>query len=548
MKNWRINFILISLIFTSVIIIGRLFYIQVINHKYWQALGQGQQRFFISLQGDRGEVFFQNNIPIAVNQKSNLIFAVPNKIKNPEKTADILSQILKIDKNLILEKFNKDSSLYEVLKKKLNEEESLQIKKIKLSGIYLKQENIRYYPFENLASHIIGFVDAENRGQYGIEGFYNNILQGKEKSFEKTKGPIGYLINEYNPLNEKGTDIVLTVDYNIQFVAEGLLKKAKEELEIEKGEIVVIDPQDGKILALANFPDFDPNQYSKISDLKIFKNSSIQEIFEPGSVFKPIVMAAALDQEKISPLTTFVDEGNVKINNSIISNFDKKKYGKRTMTEVLEKSINTGAVFVEQQLGHQLFLEYLEKFGFFEPTGIDLQGETFSQNKEFKKGYDINFATASFGQGIGITSMQLVRAISVIANGGKLINPYVVKKQIKSEKQIISQKTAAQLTGMMVSVVENGFGKKAKIPGYYIAGKTGTAQIPWSYLGINKKGYSDQTIQSFIGFGPAFSAKFLILVKLQNPKTRSGSHSAAPIFKELAKYIIDYYQIPPDYK
>jgi cell division protein FtsI (penicillin-binding protein 3)/stage V sporulation protein D (sporulation-specific penicillin-binding protein) len=227
------------------------------------------------------------------------------------------------------------------------------------------------------------------------------------------------------------------------------------------------------------------------------------------------------------------------------------------MTEVLEKSINTGAVFAEEKLGHDSFLRYLDKFGFFKLTGIDLQ-EVYSENREFKKGYAINFATASFGQGIEMTPIQLIRAYSAVANGGKLVRPYVVKKIINGEEvsevapkieedSVISPKTAAQLTAMLVSVVENGFAKSARIPGYYVAGKTGTAQISFAALEVEKKGYSDKTWQSFVGFVPAFNPEFIILVKLNNPKTKTAEYSAAPIFQDLAKHIVDYYQIPPDY-
>jgi len=228
------------------------------------------------------------------------------------------------------------------------------------------------------------------------------------------------------------------------------------------------------------------------------------------------------------------------------------------MTEVLERSINTGAVYAENQLGHSNFLRYLDSFGFFDPTGIDLEGEVYSSNKTFKQGYEINFATASFGQGIEITPMHLVRAFTAIANQGEMIKPYIVDKIITGDKiietkaekteKVISPKTASQVTAMLVSVLENGYSKAARIPGYYVAGKTGTAQIPYSALGVNKKGYSDKTWQSFIGFAPALDPRFLVLVKLDNPATGTAEYSALPIFRELTKYILDYYKIPPDYE
>jgi cell division protein FtsI/penicillin-binding protein 2 len=352
-----------------------------------------------------------------------------------------------------------------------------------------------------------------------------------------------------------GADVILTLNYNIQFMAEKLLKEAKENLDFESGQIIVGDPYTGKIIAMAEFPNFNPNEYTKeINNIEIFQNSCIQKLFEPGSVFKPITMAAGLDTQTITPQTKYYDDGFLKIGGYTIRNFGQRAWGERTMNEVLEKSINTGAVFVERQIGPQTFLKYIENFDFFEPTGIDLQGEVSSNNSNLKEGYEVNFATASFGQGIEITPIQLFKGISVIANGGKLIKPYVVEKIIKDGKEIktlpsisnesvISPQTANQLTAMMVNVVEHGYGKEGRIPGYYIAGKTGTAEVP------EGGDYSlNRTIQTFVAFAPAFNPKFLILVKLDNPKASTAEYSAAPIFKEMAKYIIDLWQIPPDYE
>lgn len=560
MKNWRQNLVFILIILFAAVILGRLIYIQILNHQYWQALAKGQQKLFENFEGERGEIFFRQGVPLAVNRNFDFVYLSPKEIEKPEETAQVLSLILNLNKDFILEKIRKDS-YYELIKKKLTDKEIENLKKLNLAGIYLDRELGRYYPLQTLASQIIGFLGGEGTGQYGIEGYYDDILREEKRFLEKERGPGGYLINGFTESREKGADLFLTLDYNIQFLAEKLLKESYENLDIESGQIIVIDPNSGKILALASYPNFNPNQYQEYAsngNLEIFKNRATEDFFEPGSVFKPITFAAALDQGVITPLTTYIDEGIVKIGGYSIYNYAGKIWGEQTMTNVLEKSINTGAVFVEKLLPHNVFLDYISKFGIFEPTGIDLP-ETYSENNEFKNGYEINFATASFGQGIEMTPIQLARAFSVIANGGKLVKPYLVEKIFENGKiteihpkivsdNIISQKTASQLTAMLVSVVENGFAKRAKIPGYYIAGKTGTAQIPFSTLGINKKGYSEKTWQSFIGFAPAFNPQFLILVKLDNPKTRDASVSAAPIFKELAKYIIDLWQIPPDYE
>jgi len=548
MKKWRINLIFILIILFGAAIISRLVYYQIVKQELYKALAQGQQKSFQLIKGERGEIFFNGGEILATNIKGKYIFVSPEEIEEKEKTARELSQIFILEEEFILEKIKRDS-LFEKIKSNLTEEEEQSLKEIDLPGVYLGEAVFRQYPQATMVSQIIGFFGGEEKGQYGIEGYYDDFLQGKEKIF----------FSENSQASNKGADIFLTIDYNIQFMAEKLLAKAKENLDIEAGQIIVLDPNTGRIFALAHFPDFDPNYYSEIDDFQIFQNGAVQKLFEPGSAFKPITMAAALDQGKITPQSTYIDEGQVKIGKYVIENYNKRVFGEQTMTEVLEKSINTGAVFAEKQLGHNLFLQYIEDFGFFEPTGIDLQGEVFSENKEFKKGYEINFATVSFGQGIEMTPIQLVRAFCALANGGKLVKPYLVEKILQdgkiietqteiSSNQVISLKTASQITAMMISVVENGFGKGAKIPGYYIAGKTGTAQVSWSSLDIDKEGYSDETWQSFIGFFPAFEPEFLILVKLDNPGTKTAEYSAVPIFKELAKYIIDYYQMPPDYE
>jgi len=548
MKNWRFNLIFIFIILFGAAIIGRLVYVQIIKHDLYLAWAQGQQEIFQPVKGERGKIFFKDGEILATNLKTKYLFISPYEIEEKKEIARALSQTLGLEQKEILVKLERDS-LFEKIKADLTEEKESLIQELNLPGVYVKEALLRNYPQKEIASQVVGFFGGEKKGQYGIEGYYDDLLQGKEliRKSETIQGL-------YN-----GSDIFLTLDYNIQFMAEKLLKKTKENLDIEGGQIIVLNPKTGAVIALANFPNFNPNNYSEIEDFGIFQNGAIQKLYEPGSSFKPITMAAALDQGKVTPQTVYNDKGKIKIGEYVIENYNGRVFGEKTMTEVLENSINTGAVFVESKLSHELFLKYIDSFGFFEPTEIDLQGEVFSENKIFKKGYEINFATASFGQGIEITPIQLIRAFSAITNEGKLVKPYIVEKIVTngeerktlpeiSSEQIISSKTASQLTAMLVSVIENGFAKAAKIPGYYLAGKTGTAQIPWSTLGISKKGYSEKTWQSFIGFGPAFNPKFLILVKLDNPKARTAEYSALPVFKELAKYIIGYYKIPPDYE
>ncbi len=557
MKNWRINLVLIFICLFAATILGRLFFLQVLNYDYYAALAKGQQILSKNLEGERGDIFFQNQeYPIATTKTYSLVYISPKEIPI-EKQAEIartLSGMLGVNEAVLLEKVQQDS-LYELVKERISQTELEELEAAELVGVYTRDENMRYYPYNEFAANILGFVNKEGEGQYGVEEYWDNVLKGEGGFLAGERGPLGYLFLSQDTVSaSRGLDIVLTIDYNIQYLAERLLREAEENLQTDGGQIIVIEPASGKILALANSPGFNPNEYAGENDFTIFQNDAIQKIFEPGSVFKPITMAAALDAGKITPQTTYFDPGCYEASGYEVCNYEERIYrgendtGELTMTNVLEKSINTGAVFAERELGHNNFLKYVEKFGIFEETGIDLWGEISPANTEFKQGREINFATASFGQGIEMTPIQLVRAFCAIANGGTLITPYLVETQFKSTDNVISSQTASKLTAMLVSVVENGFGKAAQVPGYWVAGKTGTAQISYSALDISKEGYSDKTWQSFVGYAPAFDPKFLILVKLNDPATNTAEYSAVPIFQKLAKYIIDYYQIPPDHE
>jgi len=315
-----------------------------------------------------------------------------------------------------------------------------------------------------------------------------------------------------------------------------------------------MEPQTGKILAMAGAPDFDPNDYSKVENQDIYQNAAIQKVYEPGSVFKPLTMSAAINEGKIQPDTTYTDAGILKIGGYTIQNAAEKSYGTCTMTKVLEKSINTGAVFAQRSIGPDVFGDYVRKFGLGEQTGIDLAGEIAGNINNLKKGSpEINFATASFGQGVSVTPIELITALGAIANKGKLMKPYVVEKIIDSDggqqvinpvekRQVISEETAAKVTSMLVSTVKNGY-DKVKIKNYFIAGKTGTAQIP----NLDQKGYSDDFVHTFMGWAPAFDPKFIILLKMDKPRgIRFASDSLAPPFANLTRYLLNFYQIPPE--
>ena len=533
----------------------KLFYLQIVKGEYYEVLALGQQMSVEDNTSQRGDIFFSDNKTILAQTKTKpVVYISPSKIL--ENDIDLTAKEL----GLVLEKSEEgikgQIQQGEIFKKDITEKQYEILKQKNLKGVYLSEVLVRVYPQKEFACHMAGFVNNEGQGQYGVEGYYDSILQGQNIS--KGKGSASGILtsvfsSDDTDLQTKGESLQLTIDYNIQYYAQKLLNEAFDQWKMDSGQIIVEEPQTGKILALAAYPDFDPNNYSQEKNMGIFLNPALQALFEPGSVFKPFTMAGALEENLITPETKFTDIGVANVGGPPIYNFAKKTWGEQSMVGVLENSINTGAVFVEQKLGKNLFLKYAQKFGFFDKTSIDLAGEVFSSNETLKNGYPRDLATASFGQGIQMTSIQLIRGFSTIANSGKMMRPYVVEKIIEPngqekiqepvfEKQVISEDTASKLSAMMVSVVENGGGRRAKVPNYYIAGKTGTAQIPKPGGGY----YETETIQSFIGFAPAFSPRFVILVRLDNPKQSDAASScAAPIFGKLAKYIIDLWQIPP---
>ncbi len=575
MKRWRILFLIIIVFIVGSGVLARLFSLQILQYDDYIKVAEGQHGFYKTLYPHRGEIFMQdlsvskrNNEDayclLAINKDFEEIYIVPKKIQNlpiedQEKLANELSLLLNLDKEIILQRINKKDDPYEPLIKKANYEIVDKIKSLNIDGLETSLKEWRYYPNNELASHLIGFVgitEQGNIGQYGLESYYENELKGKKGLLEGEKDTSGYRIpflsHNLEPAKD-GSKLILTIDQNIQFKAEKELSKAIEQYNAESGNIIIMDPKSGAILAMANLPSFNPNEYNKVENINVFLNSSIQKLYEPGSVFKPITMAIGLDTEKINPNTVYEDKGMINVGGSIIGNVDGKAYGEQTMTQVLEKSLNTGAYFVQEQVGRKHFQDYMQRFNFNKLTGIDLIGEVNGDISNAFTRYDIDLATIAFGQGIAITPIELVVAIGAIANEGKIMRPFVVDKIINSdgteestEPEIrgnaISSESAKELTKMMINVTENGSGRLAKVDNYNIAVKTGTAQIP----DFEKGGYTEDVIHSFIGFAPAFNPEFIMLIKLDKPHgLRFAASTCGPIFKRISEYLFNYLEIPP---
>lgn len=536
----------------------RLFQKQVIEyHKYVQ-LAQGQQVAKQEVASKRGKIYVRDGkelYPLATNLTYYSLSVVPKQISDKKKVSAKLAAVLGMDEQEIYEKINNDKPYLPPLARKIDEDKAKEIQNLKLQGVYLQEESARFYPEGEVSAHILGFVDREGNGHYGVEGFYDSELKGEKKVIFGKKDSTGRIISYLNKSEgTDGTDLILTIDRTIQFEAFRKIKEAVEKFKAISGSILIMEPQTGAILAMANYPTFDPNKYNEVKDYNLFLNPIIAKTWEPGSVFKVINMAIGIDTNAVTKDTTEYFPASIRIGGYEISTFDKKSHGRQNMTQVLETSNNVGSVYVAQKVGKEKFLKYLADFGFGSKTGIDMDKETTKMLKSLQSLKDVELATMSFGQGIAVTPVQLVTAVSAIANGGKLVWPHIVdemispdgkreKVQPKEIKQVISPSTAETVTEMMVSVVERGHGKKAKVAGFKVAGKTGTAQIPKK----SGKGYEEGvSIGSFVGFAPAENPRFVMLVKLDEPKTVEWAESsAAPVFGEMAAFILNYLGVPP---
>ncbi len=566
--NQRIKILSFFLLVFGLIIIGHLFSIQVLKHDDYAVLAEKQHNVDKTIQPKRGSVYAQDVsgklIVLALDKTGFLFYAVPKLLKSVDKEslAEKIALILNLDKNDVLKKINKADDPFEPIKDNVTDAEIKAINGLGLKekGLDYLENNYRFYPQNNFLSQLVGyygFKDEIQAGNYGIEEYYDNVLSGSPGNVKASKDASNNIIPALKDvkLANEGAKIILTIDQNIQMVVEEKLKKVVEKWNAKNGMAIVMEPKTGKILAMAETPSFDPNNYSKVEDYSVFKNKNIQEVYEPGSVIKPITASIALELGKITPDTIYTDEGLIKIGGYVIKNFDGKAYGVQTMTKVLEKSLNIGAVFMQRLIGKENFLKYFRDFGLDELTEIDLAGEARGKMVNLYSNRDINFATASFGQGIAVTPIELIRAFSTIANGGIMMKPYVVDKIVYfdgsqkitepiKERSVISKATADTITKMLVNVVANGF-DKARIKGYFIAGKTGTAQIP----NLEDGGYGEGFIHTFVGYAPAFNPRFIILVRMDNPKGITfAADSLSPVFKEMAEYILNYYKIPMDVK
>src|SRR3989338_6446786 len=555
---WRFYAIVAVFLLSFLIVIARLFYWQVVRAEELSLFGEAQYERTVEFSSQRGEIFASDGFPLVASTLSYLIYANPKEIKDIKNVSEKLSNILgtepsSVSAMLSLDRFWVPVASYVSIEKKNK------IKELSLQGVGFDDQFSRFYPEASMSAHLTGFVGkndiGEDKGYFGLEGYYDRQLKGKTLKIVQIKDAYERPIiakREVGVGNTKGRALVTSVDRAVQHLVEEKLHEGIQKYGASGGMIVVIDPTSGNIIAMASYPTFDQKTYQRYSE-EFYKNPFISDTYEPGSTFKTLIMAAGLDAKVVLPTTRCpICEGPVNIGGYTIKTWNDKYYKNATMIEVLQHSDNTGMVFVGQSLGLEKLVSYLSLFGIGQATGIDLQGEAPSSIRPKKEWRKTDLATASFGQGISLTPIQLLSAFASIANKGVRMKPRIVstihtsggeKIEIKPKvlSRPLSEKTAKIMTEMLVNAVNKGEAAYLKPKGYRVAGKTGTAQIP-----VGGKYDLEKTIASFIGFAPADDPKFAMLVIFNKPTSSIyGSETAAPTFFEIAKNLLAYYKIQP---
>jgi cell division protein FtsI/penicillin-binding protein 2 len=563
-RSNRLSILSVLFLTFALILIGRLYFLQVV---YGQDFSDRADRQYVRPAEslfDRGTIFFEykdgSSLSAAMLQNGFTVAINPEIIEDPEAVYSAISSLIPLDREDFFARVSKKDDPYEKIAGKVEENIGKKIDALKLPGVILSRERWRFYPSGSSAAHLLGFVGYKGdtlAGRYGLERYYEEILgrAGDDLYVNFFAEIFGNIKEKIIDKKESEGDIVTTIEPAVQNFLEGQLKKIDEEWSPESSGAIIINPQNGEIYAMTSLPTFDPNSF-ELSDISVFTNPLAENVYEMGSIIKALTMAAGLDSGAVTPNTFYQDNGSLNINGYTISNYDGKGHGWVDMQEVLNNSLNTGAVFVGSQMGNKTFAEYMKKFKVGEETGIDLPNETYGLTDNLNSPRDIEYATASFGQGVAFTPIATVRALSALGNGGHLIDPHIVKKinyrsglskTISTNKgaQVLKKETSEEITRMLVKVVDEALlDGSVALPRYSIAAKTGTAQVAKEEGG----GYYENVyLHSFFGYFPAYNPKFLVFFYTMYPKNvRYASQTLTYPFINTAKFLINYYEVPPD--
>lgn len=588
MKSWRLTALKFFFLFLMAAVAARLFYWQVINYERF-AIAAGEQHIStVRIDAPRGRIFATDGNLLVTNKDAFLVYAsIPeikksltkgenyldkvdkiiddltpilyqeeiSKTKEPEKLSRKEKETIESNlKNKIKEKLNTEGVVWVPLEKKISIQAHGEIEKLNIKGIGFEEQSIRMYPEGQLASSLLGFVGKDgggnDKGYFGLEGYYEEQLAGKSGNLTQEVDASGKPIIASDSMEayaRNGLDIETTIDRTVQYTVEKYLFEGAKKYGAKEASVVVLDPKTGAVLAMASYPSYDPVKWDQFEEEER-RNTAIDSVFEPGSTFKVITAASALDAGAVKVDTVCPCAGPIDIGKYQVQTWNNKYSPNATMAQILEHSDNIGAAFWAQKLGKNKFINYLSKFGIGSVSGIDLQGEETGILNKIQDWGEIELVTGAFGQGLSVTPLQMVQAVSAIANNGKMMQPYIVKKIISKDKQIIKDpkqvgkvikpEVASTMKELMLAAVENGEAKKIIPHGLRVGGKTGTAQIPKN--GIYDPG---KTVASFIGFGPIEDPKFVMIVKYTEPVPIYGAETAEPTFFKIAQELYTYWGI-----
>jgi cell division protein FtsI/penicillin-binding protein 2 len=552
--RWRMAALMTILFASALMLIAQLFRWQVLEHETFLALAEAEHQAEVSIRPRRGAIYDRNGFLLAADSFRYAISASPPMVIDPYATADRLFPLLGINRDETLAALTSEAA-WVPLSRGVPQALGETIRAWDITGIQVETQAKRVYPGDTLAANLLGFVNDNDHGFYGVEGYYDAMLHGTSGLLQGERDPFGSSIpiglGQYVPPRD-GRNLVLTIDRTAQYLVERELKDAIQRYQADSGTVVVLDPRTGGILALASWPGYNPNRFAE-ADSKFFPDPAVSEQYEPGSVFKVITMAAGLDSHAITPDTTIYDGGAIEVGGRTILNWDRQPHDTVDMTTVLGKSLNVGAAQVAVMLGKERFYTYVRRFGFGRITEVDLDSEGPGTLKApgDPDWHESDLGTNSFGQGIAVTPLQMTLSIAAVANDGLLMKPHVVQQIVEGEqvlsvqptvvRRVILADTAQTLTDMLVAAVVQET-ELAQVPGYRVAGKTGTAQIP-----VPGGYHPTLTVASFAGYLPADDPAAVILVVIHKPETSPwGGQVAAPVFARIAEQLMVLLEIPPD--
>ncbi len=555
----------IGIILFALVLVGRLYVLQVVSGEEFSSRADRQYLQSSYDYYDRGGIFFTPKegepVPAAFLRTGFLLAINPSLIEDPESTYQALASVIEIDRADFIAKASLTEDPYEEIANRVSSESADAIRALDLRGVSLYRERWRYYPGNTMGAHVLGFIaynDDVLAGRYGLERQYEDVLaRNNDSVFVNFFAEIFSNIQQRVSGNsELEGDVITTIEPTVQGYLEEELRKVTDNWSSDYTGGIIMHPKTGAIYAMALYPTFDLNNFQSTADPTLFQNYLIESVYEMGSIIKPITLAAAIDAGVINRKTTYFDAGSITLNNRTISNYDGRARGLTDMQQVLSQSLNTGVAFAVQQMGNTTFREYMEKLEIGMETGVDLPNEAYGLVNNLTSTRDIEYVTASYGQGIALTPIATVRALSALANGGVLPNPHIVSridyriggsKKITPNppKRVFSEETSEEITRMLVEVVDTALlNGAAKNPNYSVAAKTGTAQV------ANPNGggyYEDVYLHSFFGYLPAYDPEFIVFLYTMNPKgVRYASETLTHSFLDITKFLINYYNIPPD--